>query len=66
MATSPLHKGPFWGPARRALPLKEERFSTSICGDSYDKSHGSGLPHLNPGELQKVWHPDKPATSPKK
>jgi hypothetical protein len=28
--------------------------------DTYDKSHGSGSPHLNPSELQKVWHPDKP------
>ena len=25
--------------------------------DTYGPDHGSGNPHLQPGELQKVWHP---------
>ena len=34
--------------------------------DTYDpKVHGSGNPHLQPGELQKAWHGDKSA-KPKK
>jgi hypothetical protein len=37
--------------------------------DTYDKTHGSGNPHLQPGELQKAWRPglkpDRPA-KPKK
>jgi hypothetical protein len=33
--------------------------------DPYDKRHGRGSPHLDHGELQKIWHPGKPA-KPKK
>ena len=28
--------------------------------DTYGPEHGSGNPHLQPGELQKVWHPARP------
>jgi hypothetical protein len=33
--------------------------------DTYDKTHGSGTPHLQPRELQKAWHGGKPAKPPK-
>jgi hypothetical protein len=39
--------------------------SQALRRDTYGKNHGSGNPHLQPGELQKVWHPGKPA-KPKK
>ena len=28
--------------------------------DTYGPDHGSGNPHLQPGELQKAWQSDKP------
>jgi hypothetical protein len=33
--------------------------------DTYGPDHGSGTPHLDPGELQKAWH-GKPEKEPKK
>jgi hypothetical protein len=38
-------------------PTAQEILAQVPRKDTYDKSHGSGPPHLNPGELQKVWHP---------
>jgi len=34
--------------------------------DTYGPEHGSGNPHLEPGELQKVWHPAPKLAKPRK
>ena len=34
--------------------------------DSYGPEHGSGNPHIQPGELQKIWHPADRPRKPKK
>jgi hypothetical protein len=50
--------------------MSEEKLNTGVDDvqkheeqrrDTYGPGHGSGTPHLQPGELQKKWHPDKPA-----
>jgi hypothetical protein len=41
-------------------PTSAEILSQVPRKDTYNESHGSGNPHLQPGELQKVWRPDKP------
>jgi len=47
-------------------PLATEVLANMPRRDTNSPEHGSGNPHLNPGELQKVWHPRKPAKPPKK
>jgi hypothetical protein len=34
-------------------PTSAEVIANMPRRDTYDKTHGSGSPHLNPGELQK-------------
>jgi hypothetical protein len=51
---------------RPKKPISSEILSHVPRKDSYDKSHGSGNPHLQPGELQdspawKSHTPHKPA-----
>jgi len=41
-------------------PTSAEVLSQAPRRDTYGPEHGSGNPHLQPGELQKVWHPAKP------
>lgn len=48
----------------RKQKTSAEILSEAPKRDTYGPDHG-GNPHLQPGELQKVWHPDKPA-KPKK
>jgi hypothetical protein len=40
-------------------PTAPEVIANMPRRDTYSSEHGSGNPHLQPGELQKVWHPDK-------
>jgi hypothetical protein len=41
-------------------PLATEVIGNMPRRDTYSPEHGSGNPHLQPGELQKVWHPARP------
>jgi hypothetical protein len=47
-------------------PTSAEVLSQAPRRDTYSPEHGSGNPHLQPGELQKAWHGEKPAKPPKK
>ena len=49
----------------KRLPNSAEILSEAPRRDPYDKTHGAGTPYLEPGQLTKIWHPDKPA-KPKK
>jgi hypothetical protein len=40
-----------------------QKYENEQRRDTYGPEHGSGNPHLNDGQLQKVWHP---APKPKK
>ena len=40
---------------RPKKPISSEILSHVPRKDSYDKSHGSGNPHLQPGELQEAF-----------
>jgi len=42
-------------------PTSAEVLSQMPRRDPYGPDHGSGNPHLQPGELQKVWHGGKSA-----
>jgi hypothetical protein len=46
-------------------PLATEVIANAPRRDTYSPEHGSGSPNLDPGELQNIWHPGKPA-KPKK
>jgi len=37
-------------------PTSAEILSKAPRRDNYGPDHGSGNPHLQPGELQKIWH----------
>ena len=47
-------------------PLATDVIANLPRRDSYSPKHGSGNPHLEPGELQKVWHPAPKPGKPKK
>ena len=49
-------------------PLATEVIASMPRRDTYSPEHGSGNPHLQPGELQKAWHekPLKPRHKPAK
>jgi hypothetical protein len=47
-------------------PKATEVLSEVPRKDTYGPDHGSGSPHLQPGELQKAWHGGKPEKEPKK
>jgi hypothetical protein len=46
-------------------PISAEILSQAPRRDSYGPDHGTGNPHLQPGELQKVWHRGRPTKSEK-
>lgn len=50
----------------KRLPNSAEILSEAPRRDTYDKTHGSGNPNLQPGELQKIWHPADKPRKPKK
>ena len=49
-------------------PLATEVIASMPRRDTYSPEHGSGNPHLQPGELQKAWHEKtlKPTQKPAK
>jgi hypothetical protein len=47
-------------------PTSAEVLSQAPRRDTYGPDHGSGNPHLQPGELQKAWRPGLKPDKPKK
>jgi len=52
---------------QKAAPTSKNKVLSQVPRlDTYDKSHGSGNPLLQLGELQKIWHPANQPAKPKK
>ena len=43
-------------------PTAPEVIANMPWRDTYSSEHGSGKPHLQPGELQNIWH-EQPKSS---